>query len=106
MTREEYYNLKTGDVVYRVRLRFLKAEIERGEVEICYYIPGLPRTRFVSVNGSTLSDDAYGYIRQRCFLTLDEASDYLRKVLDERKTKPFKVGFHVYPNTAVMVREA
>ena len=105
MTYQEYHNLKDGDVVYRVRFRFLKAVIERGEVEICYYIPGLKRTRFVSVNGSTLSDDAYGYIRQRCFLTLDEASDYLRKVLDERKARPLRVGFRTYPNTAIVVRE-
>lgn len=103
MTSREYWSLKTGDTVYSVNFRFLKATIDREEVDVSYYIPGRKDSRWVCFAGK---HRGIFEAEQFCFLTLDEASDYLRKALDERKTKPLKVGFRTYPNTAVMVREA
>ena len=100
MTYREYHNLKDGDTVYYVRFRFLQATIERKKVAVSYYIPGVKRTRSVRVGDRCLY---LGQVYDCCFLTLDEASAYLRKVLDEHKV--LRVGFRTYPTNAVMVRE-
>ena len=82
MNYRELHNLRVGDTVFYVAIRWREMVIEKHTVTKVFDNPAFGRAAFL--DGGKLGDNLY-LNDSLCFLSIDEASEKLKQIIEHSK---------------------